>query len=242
MTDDTLAGKTILITGAASGIGRALAVAFAAEGADVVAADLNAEALGALASSGCRTITVDVSNSEAVKRAVGAAVEGRGRVDVFFNNAGIGGRRAIEDLADGEFERMVQVHLFGGLYCLRAVLPVMRLQGHGRIINTLSRGAEAQAAGWAAYGAAKAGLFALTRVAAAETAGSDILVNGMIPGPTQSGMNKGPDLQPPEAVVPGARWLATLPAGGPSGKVFWDRREYRLFEQPPMQEGPGERP
>ena len=229
-----LAGKTVLITGAASGIGRALAAGFAAAGADVVAADIDADGLSALDIPGCRAIEVDVASDQAVSRAVAFALEGRGRIDILFNNAGVGGRCGIEDLADGEFERMVRVHLFGGLYCLRAVMPIMRRQGYGRIINTLSRGAEASTPGWAAYGAAKAGLFALTRIAAAEMAGLDVLVNGMIPGPTHTGMNKGPGLQEPEAVLPGAIWLASLPAGGPSGKVFWDRREYRLFEHPPM--------
>jgi len=124
----------------------------------------------------------------------------------------------------------VAVHLFGALYGLRAALPVMRRQGRGRIINTVSRGAEAQAGGWSAYGSAKAALFALTRIAAAEATDADILINGMIPGPTRSGMMKGPNLQEPEAVYPGALWLATLPPGGPSGEVFWNRKPYALFQ------------
>jgi NAD(P)-dependent dehydrogenase (short-subunit alcohol dehydrogenase family) len=235
-TSTSLAGMTILITGAADGIGRALARGFAAEGADVVGADINADGLGALSGTGLRTIQTDVRSEADVRRMTEFALARQNRIDVFFNNAGIGGVKRIEDLADGEFERMIQVHLFGGLYGLRAVMPVMRAQGFGRIINTLSRGAEAKAPGWAAYGAAKAGLFALTRVAAAELRETQVRVNGLIPGPTQSGMNKGPDLQPPEAVYAGARWLATLPADGPTGKVFWDRREYRLFETPPMEE------
>jgi NAD(P)-dependent dehydrogenase (short-subunit alcohol dehydrogenase family) len=124
---------------------------------------------------------------------------------------------------------MIAVHLFGAYHGLRAVLPAMRAQGYGRVVNTLSRGAEAQAPGWAAYAAAKAGMLALTRVAAAECAGTDILVNGMIPGPTRTGMMQGDNLQAPEAVVPSARWLASLPAGGPTGKVYWNMKEYRLF-------------
>jgi len=152
-----------------------------------------------------------------------------GRIDVLFNNAGLGWRRRIDGIPPGDFEQMIAVHLFGTYHGLRAVLPAMRAQGHGRVINTLSRGAEAQAPGWAAYAAAKAGMLALTRVAAAECAGADILVNGMIPGPTRTGMMHGDNLQAPEAVVPGARWLATLPAGGPTGKVYWNMKEYRLF-------------
>ena len=106
----------------------------------------------------------------------------------------------------------------------------MRRQGRGRIINTVSRGAEAQASGWSAYGSAKAALFALTRIAAAEAADAGILINGMIPGPTRSGMMTGPNLHESEAVYPGALWLATLPSGGPTGEIFWNRKPYALFQ------------
>jgi NAD(P)-dependent dehydrogenase (short-subunit alcohol dehydrogenase family) len=231
MAEQRLAGKVAVITGAASGIGRAITLGFAAEGASVVASDINAAGLAEIEAANIAAVPADVTQDDDVRRLVGTAVERFGRLDILFNNAGVGGRTRIEAMPDGEFEHYAAVHLFGALYALRAALPVMRQQGYGRVVNTVSRGAEAQAPGWAAYGAAKAGLFALTRVAAAECADADILVNGMIPGPTLSGMNTGPGLQPPEAVVPSALWLATLPAGGPSGKVFWNMKEYRLFER-----------
>lgn len=226
-----LDGKVTVITGAASGIGRALAVAFAAEGAQVVGADVTAQALRDIEGERIFAVPTDVTVEGEVRRMVDAALSRHGRIDVLFNNAGLGDYTPIESLEDGQFERIVRVHLFGSLYGLRAVLPVMRRQGRGRIVNTLSRGAEVAAPCWSAYGSAKAGLFALTRVAAAECAGTDVLVNGMIPGPTRTGMMQGEGLQEPEAVVPGALWLATLPAGGPSGKVFWNMREYHLFAQ-----------
>jgi NAD(P)-dependent dehydrogenase (short-subunit alcohol dehydrogenase family) len=83
-----------------------------------------------------------------------------------------------------------------------------------------------------AYAASKAGLFALTRVAANENRDLDILINGIIPGPTFTKMHPDPAAQPPEAVVPCVRWLATLAEGGPTGKVFWDMKEYQLFLEP----------
>ena len=225
--------KVAVVTGAASGIGRAIAVGFAAEGAKVVAVDINAAGLAEIETDDIAIVTADVTREAAVRGAVQTALDRFGRIDVLFNNAGLGWTRRIEELADGDFERMVGVHLFGALYGLRAALPVMRAQGHGRIVNMLSRGAESVDGGWAAYAAAKAGLFALTRVAAAECDDVDILVNGMIPGPTLTGMMHGvPGLQQPEAVVPSALWLATLPADGPRGKVFWNMKEYRPFELP----------
>jgi len=110
----------------------------------------------------------------------------------------------------------------------------MKQQNFGRIINTLSRHAESAQVGANAYSAAKAGLWALERSAAHEVERYDILINGLIPGHTQSAMTRNAknfeDLQKPEAVYPTARMLATLPADGPRGKVFWNLAEYPLFD------------
>jgi 3-hydroxybutyrate dehydrogenase len=229
MADAGLDGKVVIVTGAASGIGRAIATAFAAEGAFVLAADVNALGLDEIAGERIVASPLDVTEADAMTALAHDAVERFGRIDVLFNNAGLGWRKRIDEIPPGDFEQMIAVHLFGAYHGLRAVLPAMRAQGYGRVVNTLSRGAEAQAPGWAAYAAAKAGMLALTRVAAAECAGTDILVNGMIPGPTRTGMMQGDNLQAPEAVVPSARWLASLPAGGPTGKMYWNMKEYRLF-------------
>lgn len=229
MAATAIEGRTVVITGAASGIGRALALGFARDGARVIATDINAAALGEIASKEIATLPVDVGDDDDVRRMIAFAQQTTGRLDVVFNNAGLGGAKPIEQIDDDMFERYIRVHLFGAYYGARAALKVMRAQGHGRIINTLSRHAGQRARGFVAYASAKAGMLALTRVAAAEAAGVDILVNGMIPGPTRSGMMKGDNLQEPEAVYPGALWLATLPTGGPSGKVFWNTKEIDLF-------------
>jgi NAD(P)-dependent dehydrogenase (short-subunit alcohol dehydrogenase family) len=229
MSANDVSGRTVVITGAASGIGRALALGFLKDGAKVVAADINGQGLAAVQEAGGMAVEADVTKADEVARMVEAAVAETGRIDVLFNNAGLGANTRIEELDPGVFERFMAVHVFGALYGLQAALPVMRAQGYGRVINTLSRGAEARRPGWAAYGSAKAALFALTRVAASEVEGTDILINGMIPGPTLSGMMKGEGLQAPEAVYPHALKLATLPAGGPNGQVFWDSRPYALF-------------
>jgi len=229
MTHAAVAGRTVVITGSASGIGFALAKGFLRDGADVVAGDIEEGGLADLADQGARTLKTDVTSDDQVRALVEFARAGQGRVDVLFNNAGVGGRCEIESMPDGQFERFAAVHLFGAMYALRAALPIMRAQAYGRVINMVSRGAESRQAGWAAYGSAKAGLFALTRVAAAETRGTGVLVNGMIPGPTNTGMNSNPRLQAPEATYLSALWLATLPEDGPTGKVFWECEEYRLF-------------
>jgi NAD(P)-dependent dehydrogenase (short-subunit alcohol dehydrogenase family) len=237
-----LEGRTIVITGAASGIGKALAEGFLRDGATVLGADIRPEGLETIATRGAPVATADVSERDAVERLVERARRETGRLDVLFNNAGFGSRTRIEDLSPGEFERLIEVHLFGTVHGLRFAIPVMRAQRYGRIVNTLSRGAEVSAPGFSAYSAAKAALWALTRAAAREAADADILVNGLIPGPTNTAIwgRDMPQLQPPEAVYPTARMLATLPAGGPSGQVFWNEKPYPLMDPAnPVPKGPG---
>ncbi len=224
--------RTVVVTGAGSGIGKAIAEGFLREGARVVAADVHPEGLASLEASGAITQVTDVRSDAEVRAMVSRAVDETGRIDALFNNAGIGSRTRVEDLADGEFENMVRIHLFGTVYGMRAAIPIMREQGYGRIVNTISRGAESDRPGGSAYGAAKAGMFVVTRIAAAELADTDILVNALIPGPTNTAIwgRDMPQLQSAEVVYPTARLLATLPAGGPSGKVYWNEKEYRLFD------------
>ena len=155
-------GKTVIITGAGSGIGLACAEGFLADGARVLGVDNQGERLEALALKGALTMTADVSEDAAMRAMVKKAIEETGRIDVLFNNAGMGSRTRVEDLSDGEFERMMAVHVFGAVYALRAAIPYMRRQKYGRIISTISRGAESRRG--AAYAAAKSALWAVGRV------------------------------------------------------------------------------
>ena len=227
-----LEGRTVIVTGAASGIGRAIALGASGDGAVVVAVDIDDAGLSTLgAEAGIVVHHADVTDERQVRTAVDRAASETGRVDVLVNNAGVAGRGTIETSATGAFEHTVAVHLFGALYGMRAALPHMRAQRFGRIVNVLSRAAEVAAPDGVAYSAAKAALFAVTRAAAKEVAGDGILVNGLIPGPTNTaiwGVDR-PDLQAADVVYPHARFLFELPDDGPTGRVFWNSEPYRLF-------------
>jgi len=219
---------TVLVTGAASGIGHALSKGFLDDGATDVAVDRNADGLPLLENKGAITLKVDVADPAQVRGMVETAVDKTGRLDVLFNNAAIAYRTYLVKHQPDQFEELIRINLFGPVYGMRYAIPVMRGQNFGRIVNLVSRSPEAAAKGMAAYGSSKAALWAATRHIAHEVADVDILINGMIPGITRSGMM--PEGQDPSKVYPTARMLATLPTGGPNGKVFWDQKEYRMFD------------
>ena len=243
MSDElSLEGRTVLITGAAHGLGLAFARGFLNDRARVAALDINS--LDHLADDGALPLVVDVSDNRQVIAAIEKVVQTTGRLDVLIANAGVAGtgeqmvdgevkRRkwSVADLPDGVFERTMAVNAFGTLHPIRAALAHMRRAGHGRIVSVLSRAAELPAFEGVAYGASKAAQWAITMAAASEVAGEDILINGLIPGPTNTGIagSAMPHLQPPEAVYPAVRRLATLPVGGPNGRVFLKLDEYPMF-------------
>ena len=176
--------KTILITGAASGLGRAWAQGFSADGATVIAADINGEGLVEVPAA--LRITLDVSRADDVERMIATTVKQTGRIDILFNNAGLGFNKRLENSELGDFEQHIAVHLFAMVNAMRAAIPHMRRQNFGRIINTISRNAEYDTVGTSAYAAAKAGMWAASRVAAAELSDTNILINMLIPGPTRT--------------------------------------------------------
>ena len=172
-------GKTILITGAASGLGRAWAEGFSADGATVVAVDIDGEGLRKVPAA--IHLTVDVSDSNQVEQMILGSIEQTGRIDVLFNNAGVGFNKRLENSPKGDFEQHIAVHLFAMVNAIRAAIPYMRTQNYGRIINTISRNAEYDVIGTSAYAAAKAAMWAASRVTAAELHGTNILINMLIP-------------------------------------------------------------
>lgn len=185
----SLAGKVILVTGAGSGMGREFALHAAGQGALLALCDARGPAgqaaLDELVSRGGRGIHVeaDVSDDAGVARVVDATVDAFGRLDAAFNNAGIAGARAhITELAIEDWQRALGVNLTGTFLCMRHQLRVMQRQGHGVIVNNTSIGARRGHKSWAGVCASKAGIEALTRVAAMENVQHGIRVNAVAPG------------------------------------------------------------
>jgi 3-oxoacyl-[acyl-carrier protein] reductase len=181
----SLEGQTAIVTGAAEGIGRAIAVRLAKAGATVAVADYNEN--GALAAArdlggAAFGVGVDVSDNASVGRMVNAVLERTRRVDVLVNNAGIGGRAApVWEQSDEDWDRVLRVNLTGVFYCCRAVVPHMRAQRYGRIVNIASIAGKEGNPNMCAYSASKAGVIAFTKSLAKEVATEGICVNSISP-------------------------------------------------------------
>jgi NAD(P)-dependent dehydrogenase (short-subunit alcohol dehydrogenase family) len=187
-----LAGKVCLVTGAGSGIGRASARLFAREGAAVVVADVDAGAgdltAAEIAADGGDTAAVctDVTDPAACERAVRAALDRWGRLDVLFNNAGIGAVGAVHDEPLEQLDRVLAVNVRGVFLMARAALPSMMARRSGSIINMASAIAHTGLARRASYSASKGAVLALTRSMQVDYAPYNIRVNALLPGTIQT--------------------------------------------------------
>ena len=208
-----LTGKRCLVTGAGRGIGRAIALAFAREGAAVAVLDrredLAAEVAALLRGQGATAAAVaaDVSQEASVNAGIAAAQDALGGIDVLVNNAGIDTNSRVIDMPVAMWDEMMAVNLRSVFLCTRAVLPEMIERRWGRIINISSQLAHKGAAEMAHYAAAKAGVIGLTRSLAYEVATDGVTVNAICPGPIDTELFR----NIPEAWR--TRKLAELPIG-----------------------------
>ena len=190
-----LAGRTALITGGNTGIGRAVALAFAREGAQVAFTwiERKAEADDLARQIKGLALRCDVTDEAEVKRAVGDTVSSLGKLDILVSNAGIQRPQAIEDMSVADWDRMMAVHLRGAFLCSREAARVMRPRRTGRILFTCSQLGYVGRERYTAYSTAKAGLIVFMRSLAKELAPDGILVNGVSPGLIDTGFDPLPE-------------------------------------------------
>ncbi|HEX8434296.1 glucose 1-dehydrogenase [Archangium sp.] len=189
-----LNGKVILVTGASSGIGRATAIALAAEGAKVVASarreDKGRELVAHIRQLGGEVtwVTADMHVERDIEALVGSTLSTYGRLDCAFNNAGAGVMKPLTEMTNEEYDLVMNTNLRGAFWCMKYQLKAMLESGGGSIVNCASVGASRALPGLAGYSATKAGLLALTRGAAIDYAQKGIRVNAVSPGVVESEM------------------------------------------------------
>lgn len=180
-------GKTALITGAAGAIGKAVARQLLDDGATVVITDLNDERLQAAASElGCTGMAADVTNAQQVEKVVNFALDSHQRIDILINVAGIVGQGQVEDLSEDEWDKMFAVNCKGTFLFTKYVVPQMKANRYGKIINYSSKSGKTGSALMSHYCAAKGAIIAFTQALAYELADYNINVNCVCPGITDN--------------------------------------------------------
>ena len=234
-----LKDKVAIITGGGRGIGRAIAIAYAAEGARIVIAARSTEQLDEVATEiteqGAEVLTVptELRIQAEVENLVQQTVDRFGRIDILVNNAGVNPRGLFLDSTDEEWEQGWQINVMGVVRCCRAALPIMQQQGSGNIINVGSGMGQVGHANLSVYCASKAALHGLTQAIAEEVWQDGIIANVLIPGPVRTELSKpawenagtfraqSDPWKEPEQVVASALFLAAQPpASGMTGQIL----------------------
>ena len=235
-----LAGKVVLITGAAGGIGTAIARAVTAEAASVVLCDINLEGARRLASEltgegrSAAAYALDISRPPEIAAVIEEVVKRHQRIDVLVNNAAICPRIPLEEVTEADFDRIVGINLKGTFFVSQAVSPVMSRQGSGRIVNISSVGARTGGvAASSVYAATKAGIIAITK-SYARTLAPGVTVNAIAPGVVDTDMMRIPSEQVAAIVdqIPLGRLADPEEIACPSSSS-WPRNKRPISPEPP---------
>jgi NAD(P)-dependent dehydrogenase (short-subunit alcohol dehydrogenase family) len=215
-----LEGKTAIVTGAGNGMGRATALLFAQEGANVVVADVDEaggnSAVAEITASGGQALFVrcDVSSEAQVKHLISATVQHFGALHTIFNNAGIEQPQIPStDVTEELFDRVIGVNLKGTFFCCKHAIPHLLSAGGGTIVNNSSVSAFANVGGNISYGASKGAIMSLTRILAIEYAQQNIRVNAICPGVIDTPMNQRNLDKSADQDTVRQRWMSVTPLG-----------------------------
>jgi NAD(P)-dependent dehydrogenase (short-subunit alcohol dehydrogenase family) len=182
-----LENRIAIVTGAASGIGRASAQLFASEGAHVLAVDRPGSNLS-FDNPDIRTLEQDINTDDAPARIITRAMDGSGRLDILFNNAGVSQSKLASETTDAEWDRVVDINLRAGFRIAREAIPHLIKSPHGRVIGTASVMANGTDYGLSSYCASKAGVVGLMRTLALELGKYGVTANAVLPGAIHTGM------------------------------------------------------
>lgn len=226
---DRLAGKVAIVTGAGMGIGRAAALAMAAEGAVVMVADRDIEkgtqVAAEIKAQGGQGVfqPVDVGNSADIQQMVAAAVDQWGWLDILVNNAGVAIPGTVVDISEADWNRVLNINLSGVWRGMKYAIPEMLKRGGGAIVNVSSIQSLQGLHNWSGYAASKGGINALTRQAAIEYASQGIRINAIAPGTIVTQMNEAllKRAEDPQKLL--QEWSAAHPLGRPGRpeEVAW---------------------
>ncbi|SDQ28572.1 SDR family NAD(P)-dependent oxidoreductase [Brevundimonas sp. 374] len=186
---DRFAGRTAVVTGGASGLGKASAARIVSEGGKVVLWDLNADALKAAAEEvgATHVVALDVSDADAVAAAAEESNKALGKIDILIASAGITGATVpVHEFPIDSWKRVVDINLNGVFYCCRAIVPFMLTNGYGRIVNVASVAGKEGNPNASAYSASKAGVIGFTKSLGKELAGKDVIANSLTPATFES--------------------------------------------------------
>lgn len=211
-----LADQVAIVTGAASGIGRRVAQRFAAEGARVVVADINAAGAAEVAAElpGAVAVTVDISEPDSVRSMINETVAHHGRIDIMINNAMVCGRSSFLDADIDEIQRDFSVNILGPYLCCQQVIPTM-INNQGGVIINLSSVNGVSHLGNTAYSVAKAGVLQLTRSIAVEFGDRGIRCNAVVPGTVRTEVWDHRIAKDPHALDAAAQWYPLGRVGEP---------------------------
>ncbi len=184
-----LTGQFAIVTGAATGIGEAIARRLSSAGASVAVADIDEAAAAATAAQipNAFPVHIDITNADSVSKAVAAVVAKFGKIDILVNNAGTAGKvGTLVDQTEEEWRRVIDINLMGVFLCTRAVMPLLRKQGYGRVVNLASIAGKEGNPNMSAYSATKAAVIGFTKSVAKEVATENICVNAVAPAVVQT--------------------------------------------------------